>query len=301
MTTNRASALDRVHNAVAAPDRVGQATVVEQSRAVAEVMAAVQVAQACPRNPHAARDEMLQSCRIKALADRAFYAVPNRGSGPTVHLARELARIWGNVQYGVHELSRDDDAGVSEIQAYAWDVQTNTRSVRTFQVPHARMANRQRQALTDLGDIYNNNQNVGARAVRECIFTILPPWLVEEAKDTCHRTLVEGEGKPLAQRVSDAIRAFDGIGVSVQQLEERTGKPSAKWSENDVAQLGVLFRSIDRGELQVDEEFPKQTLSASDITAQATRRGKAPQQATPPAAEYDPTTEPGWQPEGGAA
>ena len=60
--------------------------------------------------------------------------------GPSVHLARELARIWGNMDYGVHELSRDDARGMSEIRAYAWDQQTNMRSSRTFQVPHARMA-----------------------------------------------------------------------------------------------------------------------------------------------------------------
>jgi hypothetical protein len=63
-----------------------------------------------------------------ALANRAFYSVPNRGNGPSVHLARELARIWGNLDYGVKELRRDDAAGESEVLAFAWDQQTNVRS-----------------------------------------------------------------------------------------------------------------------------------------------------------------------------
>ena len=54
---------------------------------------------------------MLASCGRMALAQRAFYRVTNRGEGPSVHLARELARIYGNVQFGVHELRRDDEAG----------------------------------------------------------------------------------------------------------------------------------------------------------------------------------------------
>jgi len=270
------------------PARVTQATSVEQSRAEAEVKAAVAVALQFPRNVPAARAEMLESCRSTFLAERAFYAVPNRGNGPSVHLARELARIFGNVQYGVKELSRDDVAGMSEIQAFAWDLQTNTRSERTFQVPHARMKGRDRQKLTDLGDVYSNNQNQGARAVRECIFSILPPWLVEEAKDACSRTLKDGGGKSLAQRVADAIKAFEAIGVDTERITQKLGKPSGKWTEHDVAQLVIAFRSIDRGEVSAEELFPSGVTAAEVL-------GAAKPNPTG-AGEYDPTTEPDWQP-----
>lgn len=289
--------------AAPAPSRLTQTTAVEQSRAVAEVQAAVVVAQQCPRDPSKALDEMRTSCRTKGLAERAFYSVPNRGNGPSVHLARELARIWGNVQYGVKELSRDDAGGMSEVLAFAWDVQTNTRSERTFQVPHERMKGRDRQKLTDLGDIYLMNQNVGARAVRECIFTILPPWLVEEAQDVCHATLRDGGGKPLAQRISDALGAFDGIGVSVERIERKIGKPSARWTDGDVARLGIDFRSIDRGEVQASELFPD-AVSAADLAPARGRRKPAEQQPVDlgsapvvedlPEGEFDASLEPGF-------
>ena len=155
-------------------NRISQVTAVEQSRAVAEVQAAVLVAQQFPRDMNRAWAEMRDACSRLALAQRAFYAVPNRGTGPSVHLARELARIWGNLDYGVRELRRDDDAAESEMQAFAWDQQTNVRSTRSLIVPHARMKGGKRQTLDDLGDIYLNNQNIGARAVRECMFTVLP-------------------------------------------------------------------------------------------------------------------------------
>jgi hypothetical protein len=157
---------------VGGPHSATQATQIEQARAIAEVQAAVVVAQQCPRDLQRAEAEMRDACSRTALANRAFYRVPNRGQGPSVHLARELARIWGNVQYGVHELRRDDRAGMSEIQAFAWDVQTNTRSTRTFQVPHQRMVTNKatgeqtRKDLIDLGDVYLNNQNVRARSRR---------------------------------------------------------------------------------------------------------------------------------------
>ena len=89
-----------------------QATAIEQARAVAEVQAAVTVAQARPRDTQRAIAEMRDTCGRMAMASRAFYSVPNRGNGPTVHLARELARIWGNLDYSVRELRRDMAAAI---------------------------------------------------------------------------------------------------------------------------------------------------------------------------------------------
>lgn len=250
-----------------------QATQVEQSRAIAEVQAAVVVAQQNPRDMQRALGDMRESCGMLALAQKAFYRVPNRGEGPTVHLARDLARIWGNIQYGVHELSRNDDAGYSEIQAYAWDVQTNSRQSRTFQVPHARMARKERQKLTDLGDIYLNNQNQGAKAVRECIFGVLPAWFVDEAEQICRNTLQNGDGTPLAKRIEQCVDAFAGIQVNASALEKRVGRPRAKWEAQDLASLLTSYQSIQRGEMRVEDEFDTgtQTAATGDLAARVNR------------------------------
>ena len=256
----------------AAPARVGQGTAVEQSRAVAEVQAAIVVAQQCPRSLPAALAEMRESCRQMALAERAFYRFPRAGgavSGPSVHLARELARCWGNVQYGLVEMRRDDEFGQSEMQAFAWDVQTNSRTSSTFIVPHKRDTKEGAKALTDMRDIYENNANNGARRVREAIFAILPPWFVEEAKELCGQTLRNGGGKPLPQRVADAIKTFEGVGVTADRIEQKLGRPSGKWTEHDVAQLVVTFKSLQRGEVTIEDEFPVERVTAAEITQAA--------------------------------
>jgi hypothetical protein len=257
---------------IPAPASLGQMTAVEQARAVAEVQAAVVVAQQVPRDMGRAVADMRDACGRRGLAERAFYSVPRKGgkpvTGPSVHLARELARIFGNVQYGVHELRRDDEAGESEVQAFAWDVQTNVRSTRTFVVPHARMKAGAREKLVDLGDIYLNNQNVGARAVRECINTILPAWFTDEAEERCHTTLNEGEGKPLEERIDEMVSAFAGIEVKVEQLEHRLGRKRGSWTPGDVAQMGIVYRSIQRRETTREEEFPQKRVTAEEITEQ---------------------------------
>jgi hypothetical protein len=273
--------------AAPAPTHLGQATAVEQSRAVAEVQAAVVVAQQRPRNIQAAIAEMEQGCRQKEMADRAFYAFPRAGqqiAGPSIHLARELARCWGNVQYGIAELRRDDVLAFSEMQAWAWDLQTNTRTSTVFVAPHKRDTKKGVVVLTDMRDIYESNSNLGARRVREMIFAVLPPWFVEKAKELCNKTLADGGGKPLPQRISDAVRRFDALGVTDEQLEQRVGRPSARWTEHDVAQLGILFRWLERGELRVDEEFAPPQVTAAEIAGQA----------RPAAAEPMPTGEDDW-------
>jgi hypothetical protein len=259
-----ANAVDRVVP-VASPT---QATAVEQARAVAEVAAAVQVAQQCPRDIRRAWAEMEDACRRIGLAEVAFYSVPNRGRGPSVHLARAIALIWGNHDSGVHELHRDDARGMSEIRAYAWDQQTNVRSSRTFQVPHAKMAGGSRKVLTDLGDVYLNNQNVGARALRECIWATLPRDYVDRAQEVCRETLQKGDGKPLVERVAQMVDAFGKIGVTPARLATRIGRPRGQWTSVDIADMQIVIRSIARGETTADVEFPPERVTAAEITGQ---------------------------------
>jgi hypothetical protein len=222
---------------------------------------------------------MERSCGSKALAERAFYSLPRAGGrveGETVHLARELAGCWGNIDYGVRELRRDDEAGVSEMQAWAWDQETNVRSSRSFVVPHAIMAgkgaDKKRKALTDLGDIANNNNSVAARAVRETIFTVLPTPFVVAAVDICNAVL-RGEHPTNQQKPADAaeqvIAGFAGFGVTVGQLEAYVALPRSEWSPQTIGALRVLGGEIKRGEKRVDDEFPpNHGVTADEITGQ---------------------------------
>jgi hypothetical protein len=247
---------------------IGQATAVEQARAVAEVQSAIVVAQQVPRDMNQAVATMRESMSQKAMAERAFYRFSRGGgpvTGPTIHMARELARCWGNVQYGIAELRRDDDKGESEMLAFAWDVQTNTRNAHTFIVPHKRDKRGGPEKLTDLRDIYENNANQGSRRVREAILAILPPWYVEEAKDRAANALADGGDVPLPKRIADAVAMYDGLGISADRLEQHVGRPRTKWSDHDIAQLGITYRSLQRGEIRADEEFPPKRVTAREI------------------------------------
>lgn len=297
-----------------APSRIGQATAVEQSRAVAEVQAAIVVAQQCPRDINRAVADMRRSCGQKSLAERAFFRYP-RGkddngktlyvTGPSVQLARELARCFGNVQYGIAELRRDDTFGQSEMLAFAWDVQTNTRSSTTFIVPHIRDTKKGSVVLAEQRDIYENNANNGARRLREMIFAILPGWYTEDGKAACYEA-IEGDtsGQTLAERVQLAIDGFATRKVTAAQLEQKLGAPYSRWTAHDLAQLSVIYRSIQRGEVRVEDEFPAAAprVTAADITGAQppTPAAQPPADAPSPAAEPAPA-KPAGRPAGKAA
>lgn len=253
------------------PSRVGQATAIEQSRAVAEVYAAVMVARDVPRNVQAALRDMREVCGMPALAERAFFEFPRGGStisGASVYLARELARCWGNIQHGVAELRRDDEHGQSEMLAFAWDLQSNARVQTIFIVPHKRDKRGGPDKLVDMRDIYENNANQGARRARECMFAVIPVWFREEAETICRRTLNDGGGKPLAQRVADALGRFAELDVTEADLVRRAGRPVDEWTAATVGGLVTTYQSLKRGEITRQEAFPPAPVTAEEMRAQ---------------------------------
>lgn len=245
--------------------RTSQGTQIEQHRAASEVAAAVRVALEFPRQHATIQRELDMLCSSLAIAEQAFYEVPNRGSGMSVHIARELARIFRNTDYGVRELRRDDTEGVSEMQAWAWDVETNTRTTRSFIQPHERQLKTGRKRLTDLGDIYLANQNTGARAVRECIFAILPGWLLADAEVRLRQTLQNGGGAPIEDRRAQAIAMFSNLKITAAQLVQRLGKPDTTWQPADVAELGRIYNAVTTQGIAVTEFFPEEVVTVDQI------------------------------------
>lgn len=276
------------------PTFIGQATAVEQSRAVAEVQAAVVVARQNPRSVERATAEMRESFKHHALADRSFFAYRRGGSnitGPTIHMARELGRLWENVQWGINELRRDDVKGESEMIAWAWDLQANIRSSTTFIVKHARdRTGGGRDDLTSLRDIYENNANNGARRVREMIFAVLPAWFVDDAKALARKTLADGGGVPLPARRANIIKAFGELGVTQTQLVARFGAVE-DWGDVQLANMGVLGRSIRDGETTVEEAFPRETerVTRADLGAPEPPAGAPATEPAPAGADPDAT------------
>lgn len=267
---------------VPTPDRIGQGTAIEQSRAAAEVQMMVYLARQYPRDEDQARDRMLRACSRLELADDAFYAYP-RGNetvtGMTVVAAVELATCWGNIDYGLTEMRRDDVYGQSEMLAYAWDMETNVRHAHTFIVQHVRSTKKGSYKLTDPRDVYELNTNDGSRRMRESIFKTLPRWYRVEAEKALRATLLKEIGaESIAEGREKAIAFFRGeFGVGRGQLEFKLRKPVDKWKANELIELRILGQSIKRRQLRLEEAFPSAKVTSEELAADA----QAPKAARP--------------------
>jgi len=279
MTREPAVTKEMIHNQ-ARGESASQATVIEQSRAIAEVQGALVVAQQRPRDQAEAIRRVREACKQLPLAEAAFFEFSRGGgnvSGETIHLAREMALCWGNITHGIAELGRT--ARESEMMAYAWDLETNTRSEMKFIVPHLRDTRQGLKPIVDMRDIYENNANMGARRVRECIFSVLPVHVREIAKATCLATLQKGESeKPLNVRIAELLEIGEELGISRARIEARFG-PVAGMTTVTAASLHVAIRSVKRNETSSDEAFPRVGVEEATQAARAlvdkTKRGGA--------------------------
>jgi len=231
---------------------------VEQERAIAEVQGMITVAKRLPRDTISCKLEAIDVCKDLDLAQVAFYSLP-RGDesieGPTIKLAEELARVWGNIDYGHKELSRNGDQSVVEV--YAWDMQTNAYSRRQMTVRHVidLSGGRQRPCRSEK-EIDDLTARKASSMLRGRILAVLPKALVNAAIAQCRETLKVGDGKPLEKRIEGMVAKFGEIGVTQDMLIKRLGHPLDKTTADELVEMIGVFTSIKENHFSVEDQFP---------------------------------------------
>lgn len=123
------------------PQRSSQ-TEMMVTRQAQEVQVAMLAAKKFPRDQVVAYNNIMRACQRRKLAESSMYEFP-RGNekitGPSIRLAEAIAQNWGNIDFGFMELEQRN--GASQVMAYAWDLETNSRQTKLFSVPHPEYAN----------------------------------------------------------------------------------------------------------------------------------------------------------------
>lgn len=261
-----------------APQHSG-GTDIEVARAAREVETAMIVARRFPRDIVQARQRILQACTRPSLAEGATYAY-KRGStlvtGPSIRLAEAMAQSWGNIEFGIRELSQED--GKSSVQAYAYDLETNTRQTKNFLVPHLRFTKEGITRLTDPRDIYEAVANQGARRLRACILGVIPGDVVDEAVAQCEHTLANAGGAP-AEQLKKLVAAFAEIGVSSDMLAHKLGHALTNVAMAEVIRLRQVYAAIRDGMTSVRAEFTQQSDESTTTSAQPSKPKNAKEAA----------------------
>ena len=240
---------------------------VSMQREIAEVQGAIIMARKFPRNEKESLDRIITACQRPGLAESAIYSYP-RGTeevtGPSIRLAEAIAQQWKNLQFGIRELEQRN--GESTVEAFAWDVETNTRQVKIFQVPHVRYtkANGNRK-LSDPRDIYEMVANQGARRLRACILGIIPGDVVDAAVEECEKTM-KARADTGPEAIKKMVETFAKLGVTQEQIEKKIQRHIDAITPAQVVGMRKIHNSLKDGMSKISDwfEVPKQQ-STTDL------------------------------------
>ena len=243
-------------------------TEVKSQREASEIQAMVFMAKQFPRNQIQAADRILNACTRQTLADSAVYSYPRGGQsveGPSIRLAEVLAQNWGNLDFGIRELSQEN--GVSTVEAYAWDLETNVRQAKVFQVAHKRMAKGGTKTLTDPRDIYEMVANQGSRRLRACILSIIPGDIGEAALAQCSVTQAASVGAT-PEEIKETIRKMTVVmgkfGITTENIQERYQCRLEAIRPAQIVELRKIHTSLKDGMSKPSDWFAIQEVKKSD-------------------------------------
>jgi hypothetical protein len=242
----------------------------ERAARVAEIQASIIVAKKFPRNEDEAYRKLIRACSRPTFAEEARYDYPRgreKVTGPSVRFAREAARVWGNIEFGIEILEDGEDYVV--IRAWAWDKETNAR-VFTDDEFQKRVL-RKSDGGTYWKDVRDDERELrelvnrrGAICVRNCILQLVPADFVEDAMAQVYKTLSDKAAKdPDAERKAVVV-GFSQLNISVEDLERYLGHPVAQCSPAEIAGLRSIYASIRDGNSKwTDYVAPTEPAGAS--------------------------------------
>ena len=285
----------------------------QQAMAAKEIEGAIILARRFRRSEDDARARLLHSCKRPKFAAMVRYSYPRAGAqveGATVYLAREAARVWGNIRYGF-DIVHDDDE-IRTVRAWAWDLESNTRRQidATFKkLIYRRKGGWQAPDERDLRELTNKQ---GETAVRNCLLHLLPPDLVDDALEDSLKTLSSDAAKDPMEARKKLVLAFRGLGITALQLEQYLGHQLALITPDEIANLRGVWKSIADGNSKWPEYVQTEDASgtgakteASGVTMddlissqqpppQPATESKPEPQAEPPQSEPDTDVEKEW-------
>ena len=276
------------------PVPIEMGVVASQAREEHELKALFVVAYQRGRDERQCFDKVMVSCERPSFADGATYSFPRGGAqvaGPSVKLAREIARCWGGMSYELRIV--DQDAESVHIRGIAIDLVAGTRVAM-----EDRFAKKIQRKLKsgetkwiepderDLRELINRR---GAICVRNALLQLFPPDLVEDAQERAQATLESAASGDLEKNRAETIKAllasFKSAGVTQDQIEGLTGRPIQDITPTEVAKLRTIYTSLKDGMTRPSDHFEgagevkvvsKSTEEVKDRLAKAAKGNEKP-------------------------
>jgi hypothetical protein len=230
------------------------ASMVAASMATVELQ--MKMAMSFPRDLDMVVHQIAQACKNPEFAKSAIYAYP-RGkttvTGPSIKMAEELSRHWGNINSGFYVVN--DTPSQRTVRAWAWDMQTNVR--KEMDVSFGKLIQRNVNGVTqwlepDERDLLQLTNNNAKRGVRNVILALIPNQVQRDALSWCRQTLRASDAKDPDVMRKSLITSFASIGVKPDVVRDLAGKAldeiTLPADEKTVEYLRGIYNRMKTGE-----------------------------------------------------
>lgn len=216
------------------------------------------------------RDEARVLQKLTALGAAAggdwFYRFPVKNKrknttdwieGPSIKLANDLARIYGNCDVDVRVI----DIGKEWIiYARFTDFETGYSLTRPFQ---------QQKGGAKLGGDDDARRldislQIGvSKAIRNVVVNALQTFS-DHAFEAARNSLVDRIGKDVQGWTARTVQGINNLGVSLDRVEFVVGRASKDWLAADVAKVIAMMKAIADGMATIEDTFPPKDKQVSE-------------------------------------
>lgn len=243
---------------------VSPQVVYEQDKAAIDVQ--ISTAKAFPRNIRRSTENALAIVTIDTeTAKTCTYSVPRGGkaiTGPSVHLAKILAQVWGNLRIEAKVVAVDATQVTSE--AVCFDLENNL-AIKT-QVKRSIMG-RSGRFSEDMVTVTGNAAN--SIALRNAVLSVIPRAIVDKVYNAAKATItgdVSDKNKLLVKRKQVFDGLMEGLGLTEKEVLSAIGKASVDFvTADDLVVLIGIGTAIKDGDTTVEEAF-KGAKKQADVT-----------------------------------
>jgi hypothetical protein len=241
------------------------------------------------------RDEAKVRLKLRTLAAYAgedwFYRFPVRDGagqryiqGPSVKLANNVAREFGNCQIQIREADHGDSW---VFMARFTDNETGFSMERSFRQRKGQQTIKTKDIDRQLDIAYQIGQSKAIRNVIVNALGIYCDYAFEEAQNS----LVEKIGKNLE---GSRKKALEQLPVELPRVERIIGRAAKDWTAPDISQVVAMTKAIADGMATADETFPpiEKTPAAAQSSETATAGGGEQAQSVPPSSDPSAAQQP---------
>lgn len=228
---------------------------------------------------HVYRDEAKILQKLAAIAAAAgndwFYRFPVKKKdggtdwieGPSIKLANDVARIFGN---NVNEVREIDVGDAWVFYARFTDIETGFSMERAYRQRKSQGSMKTKDADRQLDIAYQIGQS---KAIRNCIVNSLQIY-ADYAFDQARNSLIEKIGKDLAGWRDRTLQGLAKMPVDAARVERVIGRANRDWLAPHIAQVIAMMKSVADGMASVDEVFPPiEAASAPAVGAEHAAAG----------------------------